>query len=98
MIRFKFFKEDILDNTYVLSLNFKDREDFFKWCNENNNFELFLESIKEGLYSWCDINYITSGIDNEGIEYVGFKSYDIKDFQLAFQNSEQFFNLKNILI
>ena len=99
MIKFKLIEENTpLGSNYVISLDFNGHQDLFDWWNENNNFQSFMEEMKDSLHFWFDINYITTGIDNDGIEYVGLKSYEIKDFQLAIDSCNRFFQNNNKLI
>lgn len=104
MIKFRLTDENAEDNgtqeSFDIELKFKNGEKFDDWCEEDPDFQDFMddmESGKNGLNPWNGVHDGSGGVDNDGIEYVEFTSYEIEDFYTAIKKWEEFFKQKNKL-
>jgi hypothetical protein len=64
---------------------------------EDEDYENFMESMECGNNPWNGVHDYNSSEDDEKIEYVGYTSYEIKDFPAALQKWKEFFQKKNKL-
>lgn len=103
MLRFKLIDENDEfteeENTpYVLDLNFKDDEDFQDWADANPSFDTFMEKMETSNAPWSGVHDGTGGTDDDGVDYIGFSSYEIEDFPKAISMWEDFFRKHGKLI
>ena len=97
MIRFKLHDEHSSKQyEYYFEIDFIDGEDFIEWSDED--FDMFMEQMECGQYKWCGVHDGTGGIDDDGVEWFGYSSYEIKDFSTALEKWKEFFKIKNKLI
>jgi hypothetical protein len=97
MIRFKLEDENNEYKEYSINIDFESVEDFDNFTYEDSDFELFMEKMECGEEDYCGVHDITGGIDEDGIEWVGYQSYEIKNFNKAIQKWEKFFKIKGLL-
>lgn len=78
---------------YSINLDFDTDEDFYEYIDESDDFELFMDKMECGDDDWCGVH------DFIGTEtYVGYVSYEIKDFDTAIKKWADFFKEKNLLV
>ena len=96
MIRFKLQDENNNYKEYSIDINFNSIEDFDKWTYTNNSFKEFMDQMETGHDKWNGIHDTTAGVDDDGIEYVGYHSYEIQDFDTAIEMWENFFRIHRL--
>jgi len=96
MIRFKLFDEtsgiDYDEQKYIINLNFADSDEFNEFAAQESDFDNFMEKMESGDKPWCGVHDFDGSTDDDGIEYVGFSSYEIQDFDTALQKWYNFFD------
>jgi hypothetical protein len=97
MIRFKLEDENNNYKSYSIEIDFEDGEDFDDWTYDNKDFEDFMEQMETGHNNWNGVHDGSGGIDDDGVEYVSFSSYEIQDFNTAIKLWEDFFRKVNKL-
>lgn len=97
MIRFKLEDENNNYKPYVIEIDFEDGEDFEDWSYDNQDFENFMNDMETGHNKWNGVHDGSGGIDDDGMEYVSFSSYEIQDFHTAIKLWGDFFKAKNKL-
>ena len=97
MVRFKLEDENNNYKSYSIEIDFEDGEDFDDWTYDNKDFEDFMEQMETGYDNWNGVHDGSGGIDDDGVEYVSFSSYEIKDFKTAIKLWEDFFRKVNKL-
>jgi len=96
LLNFNLFDENN-NKKYTISLNFEDTEAFFNWIeSKNSDFEIFMHKMETGNNLCCGIHDYTGGFEN-GVEYVGYSSYEIEDFKCAINKWKIFFQSKGKL-
>ena len=98
MIRFKLEDENNNYKQYSIEIDFVDGEEFDDWSYDNKDFEDFMEQMETGHDKWNGVHDGSGGVDNDGVEYVSFSSYEIQDFNTAIKLWEDFFKKQNKLI
>jgi hypothetical protein len=98
MINFKLEDENNNYKSYNIEIDFEDVEDFDDWAYDNKDFEDFIEQMETGHDKWNGVHDGSGGINDDGVEYVSFSSYEIQDFNTAIKLWEDFFRKVNKLI
>lgn len=96
MIRFKL-EDTENEKEYSIELDFKDFEDFDDWADDNPIYDEFMYEMETGHNEWNGVHDGSGGTDDDGIEYISFNSYEIKDFETAIKMWEDFFRKNNLL-
>lgn len=97
MIKFVLTKEET-EESFYLDLNFKNSEEFFEFCENDSSYDKFVDKMETGDDTWNGILDFYGFTDKSGIEYVGYSSYEIEDFDTAFNKWKDYFNKKGKLI
>lgn len=98
MIRFKLNDENSdKDYKYSFEIDFENLDEFDEW-EYPSGFELFMEKMECGRDAWCGVHDFGGGRDKDGTEWIGYSSYEIKDFPTALEKWKEFFKSKNKLI
>ena len=95
MIRFKLEDENNNYRSYSIEIDFEDGEDFDDWTYDNKDFVDFMEQMETGHDNWNGVHDGSGGIDDDGVEYVSFSSYEIQDFNTAIKLWKDFFRKVN---
>ena len=98
MIRFKLQDENHDDKEYVIDLNFKNEDEYLDFMDEDIDFDTFMEKMECGRHKWCGVHDGTGGADDDGVEWFGYHSYEIRDFNAAIEKWKEFFRSKGKLI
>ena len=88
MIRFKL-EDENNNKEYSIDIKFDNIEEFDNWANSSVSFEEFLDQMEE----IHGVHDATGGVDDDGVEYVGYSSYEIEDFDTAIEMWENFFRI-----
>lgn len=100
MYRFKLFNEYEEEeysskNKYSIDLDFNTDLEFVNWLDKD--FDDFMCNMETGQGTECGVHDGTGGTDEDGIEWTGYSSYEIKDFDLAIKKWKEFFKEKGKL-
>jgi hypothetical protein len=98
MIRFKLLDEKDNYKEYVIELDFVDSDDLLDFMDTDDDYIGFMEQMECGHDSWCGVHDGTGGTDKDGIEWFGFSSYEIEDFNTAIKKWIDFFKKKKRLL
>jgi len=98
MLRFKLFDENHRNKEYSIDLNFKDDNEYIDWMASEPSFDAFMKKMETSRAPWAGVHDGTGGNDKDGVEYFGFSSYEIKDFDTAISMWEDFFRKHGKLI
>jgi antibiotic biosynthesis monooxygenase (ABM) superfamily enzyme len=91
MIRFKLQDENNNYKEYSIDIKFDSIEEFDNWVDSSVSFEEFMDQMETTI----GVHDTTGGVDDDGIEYVGYHSYEIEDFDAAIEMWENFFRIHN---
>jgi hypothetical protein len=84
---------DFSDDRYSFITKFKNFDEFDEFTCDDPDYELFMDKMECDDEDWCGVH------DFCGDEHwIGFSSYEIKDFETAITKWKEFFESKNKLV
>ena len=98
MIRFKLQDENDEYKEYSLNLDFSSSDDYYDWEFDEDHFQAFMEKMECDDENYAGVHDGTGGVDEDGVEWIGYHSYEIKDFPLAISMWKDFFKSQKLLI
>ena len=98
MILFKLINENNNDKEYSIKLNFLNSDEYYDFIDEDRDYEIFMEKMECGKDDCCGVHDFSGSVDDVGGEWIGFTSYEIKDFDKAIEKWSKFWNSKEKLV
>lgn len=81
-------------------MNFKDEKEYNKFAlyDEVEDYEKFMEEMECGNHSYCGVHDCNGDVDDDGVVWEGYSSYEIEDYDKAIEKWREFFSSKNVLL
>jgi len=91
----KFVLHNELDKKdHFLYTSFDGVDEFFDWLDDD--YDEFVEKMETSREDWSGVHDLACG-DKDGVEFVGYSSYEIKNFEAALDKWREYFKSRGKL-
>lgn len=93
MLKFNLHSE-LDQKDHFLNTTFDSADEFFDWADDD--YDEFVDKMETSREDWSGVHDLACG-DKDGVEFVGYSSYEIKNFEAALDKWREYFKSRGKL-